>query len=319
MKSSTCRHDKKDVLLFFYGELDERTARDVELRIGLCHSCRDYHSDLVAMETLVPRKPSVEPGPSVMSAIREATSRKLGEHAHTSPVERPATALPRFSLPWFRPSWSRAALALAVAAIVFLAGRWSVGPNGVTVSTAEVGDISDLAYDSDTGKISVRYQTVDANAVEGTIDDARVRALIARALTESENPAAQFRAVKILSDTDAKRIAPDPVFVSALADILRNDSNEGIQLQAVRALRRIHTGAELAPELTDLLMQILDRSENSALRIEALEMLTENELARQDLDRVLSRAARDQNSFIRNKAKNALDDLQGAIPLEEIR
>jgi len=317
MKANTCRHDKKEVLLYFYGELEAAASQDVELRLEICPSCREYYADLRSMESVIPRAPSVEPGEPVMSAVRAAISRRLREIPRGTVSAR--SPLPKILAPvWAR--WSVAALAVV---LVFVSGRWSAGRSGTQTDEAPqartIADISDLTYDRETGTINVQYQTVDATAVEGTLDDERVRALLTHALGESERPATRFRAVKILNDMDAGHIAPDPALVDALAGILREDSNDGMRLRAMRALRRIHGGSELSPDLTDLLMEILESSGNSALRIETLEMLTESELARQDLNRVLARAARDENSFIRNKARSTLSDLQGSVPLDQIQ
>jgi len=317
MKINTCRHDKKEVLLYYYGELDSEASQDIGLRLEICPSCREYYSALQDMESVIPRTPSVEPADSVMTAVRSAISRRIRELPRRTLPAR--SGLPRL----LAPAWARWSLAAIAVVLVFVSGRWSVDRGDTQAAKitrgGAIADISDLTYDRETGTISVQYQTVDATALEGTMDDARVRALLTHALGESERPATRFRAVKILNDLDAGRIEPDPALVDALASILREDSNEGMQLEAMRALRRIHGGSELSPDMTDLLMGILESSGNSALRIETLEMLTESELARQDLNRVLTRAARDENSFIRNKARSTLSDLQGSIPLDQIR
>ena len=316
MESKSCRHDKKNIVLYYYGELDELASADVEVRLEVCAACKDYYSGLVAMESVLPRLPSVEPSDTVMEAIRAVTTRRIRDKVR----RRVRPSEPRhFGL--FIPGWARMSALVSAIVLVFLGGRWSTElkqESFAGLGPETIMDVSEIAYDSTTGNVSVQYRTSDASAVQGTFRDEKVLSLVTYALTNTDSPSTQFRAVKMLAEITGDRLEPDPELVAALASILRDDTNQGMQLQAITALRRITGGTTLDSEMTELLMGLLEFSSNSALRIHALEMLTESELTRLDLNRVLARAARDENSFIRFKARSALDDLEGSIPLDQI-
>ncbi len=327
MKTSACKHDKKDLVLHYYSELSEAATADVDVRLKVCPACAEYYAEFSGMEAIIPRSPSVEPDESVMTAVRAVTARRLREREG----EQSRRLEPRgFVLPG--PIRSRLSLVTALVVFAFLGGRWSTSSNqtGISVFDApSIADISDIAYDAETGTVRIKYRTVSASSIDGSFEDSRVRSLVEHALVNRDNPSTRLRAVKLLNMMDVEQIRPDAGLVSALAVILKDDPNSGMKLQAIGALRRIHEGAALDKEMTELLLGILDSSDNSALRIEALELLTASELARQDLNRVLTRASRDENSFIRFRALAALDDMppvgmprdgmQGTIPLDQIK
>ena len=322
MKTSACKHDRKDLVLHFYGELSESAAADVDVRLKVCSVCEEYYAELISMEVIIPRSPSVEPDETVMTAIRAATARRLleREESQSRRLEPRGFVLPG-------PIRSRLSLVTALVVLAFFGGRWSTSltqtPGSVFDAPSKV-DISDIAYDAETGTVHVQYRTMGVSSIEGSFEDDRVRSLVELALVNTDNPSTRLRAVKLLNLMNVEQIRPDAKLVSALAVILKDDPNSGMKLQAIGALRRIHEGAALDEQLTELLMGILDSSDNSALRIEALGLLTSSELARQDLNRVLARASRDENSFIRFRARSALDemsqdDMQGTIPLDQLR
>ena len=317
INSSSCKHDKKDLVLRYYGELDEAHSVEIDQRLQDCSACEAYYLGLVSMETLVPRTPSVEPDETVMAAVRQATARRLREKAS----QRSRRLEPR-RYTWSTPIWARVSLVTAIAAVAFVGGRYSGGGDLIAspdASDSMIADISDIVFDSETGEINVEYRTVGVTSVRGSLADKNIRTLLTYALTNADKPATRLRAVKMMNMLGPDVVQPDQDLVTALGVIIRDDPNDGMKLQAITALRKVYSGAELDNDLRNLLMQILDTSQNSALRIKALEVLTESELARQDLTRILARAARDENSFVRFRAQSALDDLDGAIPLEQLK
>jgi len=316
MSNSICSHDRKDLVLHFYGELNEPLAHDVDARLAVCPACKEYFEGLQLVEKLVPRAPSVSPDETVMQAVRSATSSRIRELSRQELEQRAAAPVSRiFS------SRGRFALAFTCLFAAFVVGRISVPePDALPgdLPGNQLARVSDVQFDEETGLVNVQYSTERVQLISGSIDDEPIRAMLQRALSDAGNPAARLRATKLLSRSDIMPLSPNPQFIEALQHILEEESNIGIQLQAVKALRQIHAGRELPAELSITLMRHLETSVNSALRAEVLALLTESELARQELQRVLERAATDENSFIRHQARSALDELVESVPLEEL-
>lgn len=316
MNTSSCRHDMQELVLHFYGELGDAESEEINVRLQACPDCKEYYAGLLAMESVVPRTPSVEPDETVMAAIRSVTARRIRERQ--AQVARKSA---RPLIPRIRPGWVRWSLVATACAVVFVAGRLSIAPESQRAPSADspsIAEISDLAFNSETGRVDVEYRTVEAGMVSGSLGDSHIQSLVEYALTSADNPATRLRAVKMLNSIAPDVFQPDAELVSALIQVIRDDPNDGMKLQALKALRRVHQDLTLNTELRDLLMSVLDSSPNSALRIEALGLLTESEVTRLDLSRILARAAMDENSFVRFRAQEEMDLLEENVALEQL-
>jgi heat shock protein HspQ len=85
-----------------------------------------------------------------------------------------------------------------------------------------------------------------------------------------------------------------------------------MRFRAVRALRSLHANAPMGDATRDVLINILLSSDNSALRIEALQALTEHPSPSQAAPDYLYQARNDSNSYVRYQAEQALQSLQTA-------
>jgi len=316
MINKQCKHSREELVLHFYEETDPAKAAQMSARLELCPSCREYFASLKAVESVLPRKPSVDPDAAVMSAIRAATDARIAEIS----LKKKGTIFVsngRFTRQVYR-RFSLVAIAVFAA---FMVGRISAPTRALIGNNNPdpmLSTISDVQYDKESGLVNVHFRTEEYSVVSGSVDDADIQLMLGMALANASNPSARLRATKLLSQIDLDPVSPNPKFVGALEHILAEESNVGIQLQAVKALRRVHGSRELPESLSFILMELLETSSNSALRMEILELLTQSELARQELQRILERAATDENSFIRHKARTHLDELDGAVRLEEL-
>jgi hypothetical protein len=311
-----CTHNREDLVLHYYNETDLSDSAEVTARLEVCPACKEYYASLGNMELFVPRAPSLEPDDAVMSAIRAATTSRLrevtsGTHAKTR------SATQRVQLTIFK----RLSVAASVLMLVFIGGRLTSGSGDFYQGEGEenaLASISDVRYDEATGLINVHYRTEGQRVVSGMVGDLEIQTMLGMALSEDGNPAARLRATKLLAQVDMGSIEPNAEFVMALERILQDDQNVGMQLHAVKALQKVHGTRELPESLSLTLMDMLETSPNSALRIDILELLTQSEVARQELATIFERASTDENSFIRNRAKNGLNDMDQSVALEEL-
>ncbi len=316
MTNKQCKHSREELVLHYYEETDEAKAVQISARLEVCPSCREYFASLAAMESVLPRKPSVEPDSRVMSAIRKAMDSRIAEIALN---RKGSTGFSRGAATG--PLYRRFSLAAAVVFAAFMVGRISA-PTGDVIGNFDpdpmYSTVSDVRYDTESGLVNVYFRTEEHSVVTGSVNDANIQEMLGMALKDASNPSARLRATKLLSQIDLDPVSPNPQFVAALEHILAEESNVGIQLHAVKALRRVHGSRELSESLSFLLIELLETSSNSAFRIEILELLTQSEVARQELQRILERAATDENSFIRHRARTQLKELGGAVRLEEL-
>ena len=74
----------------------------------------------------------------------------------------------------------------------------------------------------------------------------------------------------------------------------------------------------VSKSLKETLITILTAERNPAVRIEVLNLLTQNELTFMELQDALLQARQDANPFIRSQAEAALSQMEASRPLESM-
>ncbi len=313
--SHSCSHDREDLILFYYDELPASTRQDVEARITVCPSCREQLASLELLEAAVPRTPSIELTDETLSAIRNATSRRIAEAA---PKESRPTARSGLSL------LPRFAIAASVLLAVFFLGQFTASPDQVDQAFAEFtgskdAQISDINFDPESGVVQIQYQQARPTSIEADISDERIQDLLRHALQDQDDPRSRLRAVRTVSEANFLNVAPDLALVDAMREVLLIENNKGIRLQTLKALNSIHVGMPVGEDLKTTLINMLTTEKSSAIRMEALQLLTRSELASLELQSALQTARQDLNPFIRQKAEAALTEFETKTRLEEVK
>ncbi len=310
---NTCSHNKDDLVLYFYDEMDDQQRADIEARMVVCSSCKEAFASMESLSLTVPRSPSIEIDATTLDAIRNATSRRLQAEQASY---RSRLLIPRLG---HRMQWS----AIAVAAVaIFFIGRISIDTSSLapTVASdlASQAHVSDIDFDSDRGLVQIQYESALQTSITGDMSDSRVQALLGRALMDGENPGSRLSAARAVSEANFLGIRPDQSLITALLQVLSTETNGGIKLQTLKALNSLHRSAPVAEDVKQHLVDILLTDANSALRIEALKVLTRSELVSIEMQSVLEAARQDNNPFIRRQATNALIEFEQTTRLEDL-
>lgn len=309
----TCNHNHDEITLLFYGELDDVQRNIVEDRMATCDSCQQAHDSLAALAQIVPTQPYLDLDDASMEAIRSATLRRINEQS----------VVPRASYSLI-PGWKRSAQWSLVAAMVFIS-FWAGGLQKVTPAffaapaLEQTQNVSGIEYDEQNGIVQISFEKLSESSVSGNVSDSAVQSLLGTALMNTENPASRLAAARILALSNFSKSEPDPQLLSALESVLVTESNPGIRLQAVKALRTVVAFVPLNESLKSSLIEVLLNDSNSAIRIEVMDLLTENEVTSRDMKALFEQAQEDSNPLIRRKAGLLLEDLEPAGRLEEIR
>lgn len=310
---SSCEHRQDDLVLYHYDELGATERADFEAHLHGCAACQEHLASLQALEVSVPRQPSVSIGDEQLAAIRQATSRRLADMR-----VRPARAR-ILSLP----SMPRMAMAACVALLVFLAGRYTApGQTGMgddfALPSADAR-ISDIEFDPESGFVQISYEETRPNSIQADLNDARVQTLLGRAMQDEDNPGGRLRALRAVSQSSMVLAEPDPVLVDAMEQVLRTESNDGIRLQTVKALKSLHGKVPVPESLKEVLITMLSSERNPAIRIEVLQLLASSERASMEWKEALMQARSDTNPFIRSQAESALAEMESSGPLESVQ
>ena len=308
---NSCSHNRDDLVLYFYDELDEGARSDIDARLAVCATCRESLSSIESISLSVPRSPSIDLSEATVAAVREATSKRLASESVSRRGKEIVIRMP------VQARWSFALVAVVMA---FFFGRTSVEssslapPPGFDLTSQAL--VSDIEYDFEKNEVQIQYESPTFSTISADISDARVQALLGLALLDDDNPGSRLRAARAVSEANFLNVRPDPTLIKALTSVLGAESNDGIRLQALKALNSLLVGSPVSDDVKGDLIDILLNEENSALRIEALQLLTRSELASIDLQKALQQARRDNNPFIRRQAESALTDFEQTGRLE---
>jgi hypothetical protein len=142
--------------------------------------------------------------------------------------------------------------------------------------------------------------------MEGDVDDPRIQRVLTHALLSAQNPGVRLRAVDAIGSrgTDGS----DPEILAALIGAMRTDPNPAVRHNALLALRRYPT----TPELNRAFADVLVNDRNARLRIEAIEALHSTAGEGIGLEPVLiqhlERSLReDDNDFVRRRTQSLLE------------
>lgn len=311
--STSCERHREELILYHYDELGQSARVDLETHLASCSACQEQLASLRALETLVPREPSVHVADAELEAIRKTAARRLEAELDREPAVRPRLQLVR--LQW--------AVAACIAFVLFFAGRYTASIGSAPFSSPDVpiagARISDVEFDPESGLVQISWEESRPVTLRADLQDARVQMLLSQALEDEENPGSRLRALRAMSRAGLPQTAPDPVLVEALESVLRTETNEGIRLQTVKALHTVNGQAPLPESLKEHLIQMLTSERNPALRIEVLQLLASSEQASMQWREALQQARSDVNPFIRRQAESALAGMETTQPLESVQ
>ncbi len=305
-----CEWVQENILLYIYNELQDDARYELEQHLARCTDCAAELKASRQFHAAISRLPVEEPSPNLLAASRM----RLQESLETT---QPGGFWQRLIFDpgaWLRPI----KFAPALAAAIFIAGlAGGIGATYKVMSGREViveGPSEPAAESSITGiqsidqqpgsnQISIKYNTVSTQQMQGSLNDQRIQQLLLFAARNNYNSGVRMDSVDLLiqkpSDTHVRE---------ALLYALRYDSNPGVRLKALEGL-----GPYVKDDLRvrDAVLEALSNDSNPGLRTQALHLL-EPCRADSSVRGVLQKLAEsDQNQYIRSQARNMLAQLQG--------
>ncbi|HUP66087.1 MAG TPA: HEAT repeat domain-containing protein [Thermoanaerobaculia bacterium] len=308
--------------------LNGSDREDSHQHIELCAICREEWLELRAAWAELGELPEVPVPPMMRSRFLE----RIGQ-------------TPSRVIPFRRPEWPRwAAQAAAVALLVggsFWTGR-TLAPATITPSAgvAQATEapyritgsrvipasslsreiegtprIDNVRYVPDgNGGIRLAFNLTSEVTVTGNAGDESLATLMAYVLESRENPdQSRSATIQYIRDNWSGGGKASPEIARALATVLRSDSNEGVRLKALDALRSLPHQA--TPDAQTALIEALKNDPNPAVRLKAVEALAEMATAGTPLDPSMVDTLRekadqgDENLYVRVKAAEALSQI----------
>jgi len=302
-----CDWVKQNIVFYVYDELADDARYEFEQHIARCADCagelkatRNFH------QTMAATAPE-EPSPNLLAASRM----RLQEALETTKQGGFLAKVLFDPAVWLRQMKFSPALATVLFLVGFGGGvgtMYQIRPQQPSVITgtpapaeASIAGIRSVTQDPATNRVSIQYDTVRTEQLQGSLSDQRIQQLLLFAARNNYNSGVRVDSVGLLT-----KQPQDERVRQALAYALRYDSNPGVRLKALEGL-----GPFVRSEVTvrDVVLQALVSDNNQGVRTQALHLL-EPVSADSSVRIVLTQLSRsDDNKYIQAQARLMLRQL----------
>lgn len=320
-----------------FGELAPEDRRRLDRHLAQCDACTEELDAMRATLEITARRERQEPSlafwhgywPRLVRRMERETQRSPSFAQRLAAGWRAVTTLP----PAMRWALQGALVVVLVAGGFWLGRRQRAAPSeallsgpeessspiselipagqsrGVQSTVPVLAAIRDITYDVRDGTVEIRYNTMTDVVIRGAPDEPAIQQLLQAAMLNEQNPSARLNALQAVEET---RPTADANLVQALTYLARDEVHPDMRIRAVRALRALHREAPLAATTRDVLINILLNAQNSALRIEALQVLMDGApVSSEGAPDYLYEVQNDSNGYVRYQARQALQEIDG--------
>jgi len=306
-----CEWVKANAIAYVYDEIQDDARYELERHTERCESCAGEVRSARAFHQVMSAVPVDEPSPNLLAASRM----KLQEALETTEQSRGWQRFTFDPFAWLHQMKFAPALALVLLMVGFGGGvlaTWRMGPkvggmnaNGDSGTErpieSSVTSIRGISQEPGTNRVTIQYDSLQPQQVEGSLDDARIQQLLLYAARNNQNSGLRMDSVNLLT-----RKPEDDRVREALMFALRYDSNPGVRLKALEGLRGY---VREDVRVRDAVLEALVRDSNPGVRTEAIQML-QSVTADSSVRQVLGQLAQsDPNEYIRNKSRTVLTAL----------
>ncbi len=240
---------------------------------------------------------------------------RLQEALETAPQGTFWSRVPFDPVNWLRQVRFSPALASAILILGFAGGVGTAykvlphGPQGpVTgpkppevVSDASIAGISSIVQDPGTNQVSIKYNAVSTQEVQGSLTDQKIQQLLLYAARNNYNSGVRVDSVDLLAQRSS-----DMQVREALIYALQNDTNPGVRLKSLDALGNY---VKDDTNVRDAVLRALVNDSNSGVRIEALRLIEPVKADGSVRGVLMALAAKDQSTYIKSQARTMLAQL----------
>jgi hypothetical protein len=264
--------------LSVHGELDPDKQAMLDKHIRSCNECRRERDELERMLESIRASGAGEPTDEQLITARQRLRAALwDEPSAGAAAERRADRRESLLSRWFR--GYRLALAGAATLLIgFFAGYLVVGgakpvtpPQVIPLGEEFYADVSNVRFlnaDAGDGQIELQYDQIRPMRFKASMDDERMRRLLADAIVTCSNPGVRLQAINLIETEGGD--TPNSDIKRALIGALLTDPNAGVRRSALLALQQL----PYDNEIKETLMFVLDQDENPGIRVAAMNYLT---------------------------------------------
>jgi hypothetical protein len=166
------------------------------------------------------------------------------------------------------------------------------------VDTANVAGIESITPEANGNQVSIRFNTLQPQTLNGSTDDPRIRQLLLLAARNNRNSGVVLDSLEVLARSPADNAVRD-----TLVYALRYDKNPGVRLKALDGLKGY---VKDDVQVRDAVVEALLHDSNAGVRQDAIGLLDSVKADSSVRAALTVLAERDQNKFIREQSKRYL-------------
>jgi len=306
-----CEWVRENIVLQVYGELADDARHELEQHVARCADCAAELKAEQDFHTLLSQDRAADPTPNLLTSSRM----RLQEALETAPQGTFWSRLPFDPVIWLRQVRFSPALASAILIFGFAGGvgtAYKVLPHGTAgpgpgptpppvVSDASIAGISSIVQDPGTNQVSIKYNAVSTQEVQGSLNDQKIQQLLLYAARNNYNSGVRVDSVDLLAQRSS-----DMQVREALIYALQNDTNPGVRLKSLDALGNY---VKNDTNVRDAVLRALVNDSNSGVRIEALRLIEPVKADGSVRGVLMALAAKDQSTYIKSQARTMLAQL----------
>jgi len=302
-----CDWTKENVAFYIYDELADDAKFEFEQHVRHCQGCRRELESALDFKDEMAALPAKDVSASFLAANRMQLQESL-EHAEQS---RNIFSSFIFDLAgWMHQTKLAPALTAVLLMMGFAGGVGTtyklmqdriVSPGPVerqVVDTANIAGIESITPEANSNQVSIKFNTLQPQTLNGSIDDPRIRQLLLIAMRNNRNSGVVLDSLDVLT-----RSPEDTAVREALVYSVRYEKNPGVRLKSLMALKGY---VKDDVRVRDAVVEALLHDSSPGVRQQAIGLLDSVKADSSVRATLTVLAERDPNKFIRDQSKRYL-------------
>ncbi|MDQ6666017.1 MAG: HEAT repeat domain-containing protein [Acidobacteriota bacterium] len=306
----SCEFVSKSIPLYLYGELSPDSEERLEDHCAACTACAAELKCQQNLGRLLDRD-RFEVPPDLLAECRLDLARQIGTDAQAGMRRGGDAALfwPRF---WHMIVHSGFQMRVPVGAMALVAlgyfGARIPANFPQTANTSSFGTEGILStvrsvQPEQAGRVQIAIDETRRRMISGKLDDPGIQRMLLAAVRDEANPGVRVESMDVLRNQ-----AGSADVRQALLEAVLHDPNPGVRLKALDGLKSFAADANVRKTLSQVLLQ----DANPGVRIQVIDLLVAHH-DRSMVGVLQNLVRKDDNSYVRARCENALQDLNASV------
>lgn len=286
---------------YSYGEVSSEVEERIESHLAECANCRQAFARHRSFMEVLDQREDVAEG-ALLTACRVDFRRRLAAET----TRTPGSWLERLrNFSQFQIPFRIPVGAMALVALGWLGARYTPEKFGgirAGLTQPMFSNVQSIEP-GDAGKIRIAVDEIQRRVVSGNLADPQIQKLLLNAVHEESNPGVRVESIGALKNSaDSEEVR------HALIDAVSHDPNAGVRLKALEGLKQYAGDATVRKTLANVLL----KDDNPGVRVQAIDLLTTHH--DDSIVGVLQDVIqKEDDGYIRTRARDLLQAMKASV------